>query len=310
MEKITVILAIYNPNIVWLNSLLVSLNNQTFKDFKIDIIDDCSTTIIERDILNILKTNLTKVKYKFKRNKANIGSNKTFENLIINSDTKYIALCDQDDVWHIDKLSKTYEAINKYKVDLICSDVNVINEKGDLVFDSITKYNKGIKLVKHKNALNYLLYHNFVIGCTALIKRDIAIKSLPFFDSMYHDQQLAICALNNNSLKILHEQLLDYRIHQKNQTCTFKNIVTKNDYYINHILRDELRFKELSKKYDFHELELARLFTKERIKNYLKKKNSLKKYKKLDIKTYYFEKYILKSDFLFKLFKKINKLYY
>src|SRR5690606_11082718 len=116
------VMAIYNPNMQWLEQQLYSLNEQSYENIQLLIIDDCSTEIKYDDICACIKKCISNFPYNICRNEKNIGSNKTFEKLTRMAEGKYIAYCDQDDIWCKDKLSILVSLIESNGALLVCSD--------------------------------------------------------------------------------------------------------------------------------------------------------------------------------------------
>ena len=76
--KITIVMAIYNPNIEFLEQQIKSIINQTKKPDQIIFIDDCSENYSK--VFKTIKKYLskTRVRYKIYRNEINKGVNYTF----------------------------------------------------------------------------------------------------------------------------------------------------------------------------------------------------------------------------------------
>lgn len=64
-----------------------------------------------------------------------------------------------------------------------------------------------------------LNYANFATGATMAFRKDACSRFLPFersSDSILHDWQIAMSACLNNSLAVLKECLMDYRVYAEN----------------------------------------------------------------------------------------------
>ena len=82
--------------------------NQTYKNIKLIICDDCSTD----DSANLIK-NYKSSKIVLLTNTENLGLSKTRKKLLQHVNTKYVAFIDQDDRWHKDKIKKQLEFMCK-----------------------------------------------------------------------------------------------------------------------------------------------------------------------------------------------------
>lgn len=248
-NTVTILLAIYNPNIKWLEQLLISLNNQTFSHLDLIAIDDYSVNITFTEIKNIFEKSLKKIPYKLIRNEKNLGSNATFEKLVSLAQGKYIALCDQDDVWHREKLSWLMGSASKENSALCYGDYEIMDAEGRILSDSARKYFKRYYMLSGDNLASYFLTKNFVPGCMAIISSDIAKASIPFVQNMVHDHWLALNAALKGNITFVEKSLVKYRIHSSNQTGILKGIENKNDYIKSRVLQEQKRFAELSERF-------------------------------------------------------------
>ena len=105
---ISVILTNYNCS-RFLNKSITSVLNQTYKNFELIIVDDCSTDAS----INIIKDFQKKDKrIRYFKTKKNSGNASIPRNLgISKSKGIYVAFIDSDDYWYPNKLS--YQIINK-----------------------------------------------------------------------------------------------------------------------------------------------------------------------------------------------------
>ena len=106
---IAILMAVYEPNMDWLKNQLDSINVQTYSNIRLYIRDDCSVTVPFETIKALASECITELPYSIERNDNNLGSNKTFELLTQEAEGEYFAYCDQDDIWHSDKLTVLQE---------------------------------------------------------------------------------------------------------------------------------------------------------------------------------------------------------
>lgn len=225
---VSILLAVYKPNEVWLREQLESLNEQTYPNIELLICDDCPESPADE---KIFEECITKFPFKIVRNEKNSGSNKTFERLTEMGRGKYLSYCDQDDVWYSDKVSRMVEVLENAGSPLVCSDLAIIDGEGKRTADSITKVRKRHIFLEGESLAGALLVRNFVSGCAMLIRTDIAKKSLPFVDSLVHDHWLAINAALNGKIEVIGEPLIDHREHGNNQTGVLQGVNTKSEYF-------------------------------------------------------------------------------
>lgn len=240
--KISVLIATYNPNIDWLYKQFNSIKNQTYPNAEVIVLDDNSNNV---DRVSCIAQEFG---FTFFKNDINLGSNKTFEKLTAMATGDFIAFCDQDDIWHSDKLSILIKNIKSGA--LIYSDVNVIDELGNIVAESITNVRKRHILKSGNNITGELIFSNPVIGCTMLIRADIAKGAIPFAVNLVHDHYLSIIASTYGEIVLVDKPLIDYRIHSFNQTSVFSGINTKEDYYNKKLLKTRNALEEIKDKVD------------------------------------------------------------
>ena len=209
---VTIIMALYQPNVIWLKELLQSLNNQDYSNLELLVWNDCPS---EENHEEIFSKYITQFPYQIIRGKNNLGSNKAFEKLTEMAQGDYLAYCDQDDIWHSNKISTLVHQMKKNEATLSCSDMCVIDGDGRHIADTIREVRPRHKFVKDERQIESLLIKNFVTGCTMIVCKDFAKKALPFpdYQLMVHDHWLALWNSVYGKIFICPLSLIDYRIH-------------------------------------------------------------------------------------------------
>mgnify|MGYP005931971551 CR=1 FL=1 len=295
MIKITIAMAIYHPNLMWFREQLESLNNQTYNNIEIFIYNDCPNDGFE--YVKFISKYLNRFPFKYLKGEKNLGSNKAFEFLTNIIESDYIAYCDQDDIWLPEKLEVLVKELEKENADLLCSDMYVIDKNSNVISDSVTKIRPHQKFYMGKNIFEYLSLHNFVTGCTMLVKSSVAKKAIPFSENYYHDWWIALNVAIEGKIKIIDRPLIKYRIHDTNQSEFLKGIYSKNDYYLKWISLFNDRVLELTKlklnKIQKQYVENLYLYAKCRVKYFnnsdIKNMFNLLKFRNINKKTTYFE---------------------
>src|SRR5215210_4494281 len=107
LPLVSIVIATYNGE-RFLRPQLDSLLQQTYSNIEIIAVDDCSSD----NTLDILKEYQKKHKnFQVYKNEKNIGLIKNFEKGIVLSKGDYISICDQDDIWHLHKISRMMSEI-------------------------------------------------------------------------------------------------------------------------------------------------------------------------------------------------------
>jgi len=197
-----------------------SILAQSHQNFSINIFDDCSDDATLSIISHYQQAN-TNIYLHI--NSSCVGFVKNFEQAITTLSSKgaYIALCDQDDLWHEDKLAlglhalKSSEKMYPKKPVLVHSDLRLIDEEGCCIHGSFFTQ-KRIALPAEKS-LAKILGYNGVMGNTLMMNNQLAKLALPFPDALkYHDYWLALVNEVFGVRMTLNQRLVDYRIHQHN----------------------------------------------------------------------------------------------
>ncbi|MCB2017041.1 MAG: glycosyltransferase family 2 protein [Hydrogenophaga sp.] len=133
---------------------------------------------------------------------------------------QYVALSDQDDVWHADKLRVCMTAIKRLerahpgRPALIHSDLRVISDDGREIAPSMARY-QGLRTAHSGLAAQAL--SNTVTGCTSLMNRQLLELGLPVpAEAIMHDWWLSMVASALGARTYLDQALIDYRQHERN----------------------------------------------------------------------------------------------
>ncbi len=228
---ISILMAVYEPNMEWLREQLVSLNSQTYPNLRLYIRDDCSPTTLFNEVEQAAKECVTKFPFTIKKNTENLGSNGTFELLTREAEGDYLAYCDQDDIWSPEKLTTLYELITCENGAVAYSDMSVIDEFGKTVANSLKEIRPRLQYVSGENLKETFFFRNCAAGCALLIPAKIAKKAMPFPKKTVHDQWLCIIAAGSGKVCFCGRPLVKYRQHGKNQTGILTNVVDKRSYY-------------------------------------------------------------------------------
>jgi glycosyltransferase involved in cell wall biosynthesis len=221
--KISVAFIVYN-GAQYIRTQLDSILAQTHKVDEIIVCDDASSDN-SKEILEEYKNkhpNLFFIHY----NNQNIGPTKNIEKAIQACTGELILLSDQDDYWEAHKVETIIKCFeHNPKMNGVFTNGSLMNSNGELdnkycLWDVMSFPHKDIK---SKNELNNNLklyintVENAVTGATLAIRNNLPFLKQPFpiIKNLVHDRWLAINLAENNSLGILEEKLINYRIHSE-----------------------------------------------------------------------------------------------
>lgn len=247
---VSILIAVYEPNLDWLFRLMRSIRRQTYQHFEILLLDDGSERTpfeeIRRTVAAGLQTNgrlekkepadLYRHRVLLKKNTRNEGSNKAFETLACLAHGEYAAFCDQDDIWEPDKLEKLFDALEKEHAVLAYSDMSVIDESGAMRCKSLRFMRRGLRFLHGDGLTAYYLADNCTAGCSMLVQTEIVKKAVPFWTGVYCDQWIAACAAAYGAIAFVPKPLVRYRRHRGNQTGTLGEVTSRQAYFEKRIL--------------------------------------------------------------------------
>ena len=107
-EKIDIILPNYNSSL-FITETINSVLNQSYKNWKLIIVDDCS----DRKTVNILKKITSNKKIKVFWQKKNRGAGFCRNYAIKKSNSPFVAFIDSDDIWKKNKLENQINFMKK-----------------------------------------------------------------------------------------------------------------------------------------------------------------------------------------------------
>ena len=212
--KVSVIIPIYN-DCRFLHETIKSVLLQTFKDFEIIVVDDCSLN--SENILKIVKDLNENIKYI--RNKSNLGLAASRNVGINNSKGEYLVFLDADDVIYNNKLKNQIEFLEKNEVyDMVFSDEN-------LILNNIINYqpchNFNYELFQDNKFILFSFVENsFISVFTVTIRRRSLDKFGKFNPSLKwnEDDDLWFRFLLNGKVKCLQYISGARRIHDLNMS--------------------------------------------------------------------------------------------
>ena len=249
--KVTIALAIYQPNTTWLMQQLESLNQQDYEgELELLVWNDSPDYTDDGAILQLLQRCITAFTYCLLSDGRNHGATRAFEKLTEAAEGKYIAYCDQDDIWLPGKVRTSVIAMEADEAILICHiGISLMDESGTISHHLAYPADMSVVNNSAYQQQRFLL-HNFAFGCAMLVRTGFARSVLPFpGNGVYHDQWLACCASCSGRVIFMKNNLLLHRIHNKNFSAILQGITTKKEYYAKKLARDTELIKALSERF-------------------------------------------------------------
>jgi glycosyltransferase involved in cell wall biosynthesis len=205
----------------YLAEQLDTLVTQTYNAIEIIVVDDCSTD----ETYNILIAYASKYpQFKIYKNENNLGFAGNFERATTLCTGELIALCDQDDLWHPQKIELQVEAL-KDNI-FVYHDSAFIHENGA----SMNKKMSDIVNLYRGDQPEVFLFFNCVSGHSILMRRELLVDALPLKRSYFHDWWLAYVATNIGKIDFIPQCLVQYRQHDKSDTNILRRGRKKDAY--------------------------------------------------------------------------------
>ena len=145
-KKISVLMAVYNTNFIYVKRAIDSVLQQDFQDFELIIIDDGSKEIGRETLMQYATKNEDKISY---IRHSNRGQSESINRGISYSVGEYITIIDSDDEYKPNHLSACLEAVSN--LDLICSTTETVVDSDNDYF--VPDKNDQTKLIHLDNVI-------------------------------------------------------------------------------------------------------------------------------------------------------------
>ena len=223
-KKIDIILPNFNSS-GYIKETIKSIIDQTFKNWKLIIVDDCSDKKTRTLLKKFSKNKRIKI-YWLKKNK---GAGFCRNYAIKKSKSPYLAFIDSDDIWKKDKLETQLRFME--------------NNNYLFTYTNYETFGKKIKFISPAKEYDFKKFVNDTSICTStmIIKKNI-LKNIKFINSEICEDYFFKCKI----LKICNAYCLDdyltkYRIRKN----SLQSSSLKNFYWIWKINREYNKFNFL-----------------------------------------------------------------
>lgn len=209
---ISVIMSVYNGE-TYLEEAINSVINQTFKNWELIIINDCSSDKTAPILADFAKKD---ERIKVHTNEVNLKLPTSLNKAISLSEGKYIARMDADDICLPDRFEKQFKFMEA-NPDVALSSPRFLTLKNGVYASG------GISGRCDFNAIKAMLLVTNPILHPGVIAKAEVMKELKYDTSLTCTEDLELWtrfAKNNYKMQVLPEFLLIYRLHDKQITST------------------------------------------------------------------------------------------
>lgn len=226
MMKISVIIPTYSGE-KFIQRAIESVLNQTFQDFEIIVVDDCSRDNTVSVVKDLQKKDSRIKLIELDKNSGGpaLPKNKGFEV----STGKFIAYLDHDDEWLLDKLSQQMNLFinsKKKNLGLVSCGAYLVNDPGKL-FGIYTP------IINNKSIFPYILLGNLIhSNSSVLIKREVIDSVGPRDENMKYSEDWDMwirIAKAGYDMDFISKPLFKYYFHNENVTKTSKKDIRVKD---------------------------------------------------------------------------------
>jgi glycosyltransferase involved in cell wall biosynthesis len=203
-----VAMAAYQPDLSLFRSQLLSIKNQTHKNFQCLISVDGNPEPLRK----FLDAEISDPRFVIVGHEDRLGFYGNFERVLseISDSPAWVALSDQDDFWYPEKLSLMLPYLDDYV--LVSGQARVVDaDTGDTSAPTTARRNVP---------LSDLIAQNQVTGGQTIFRRELLELALPFprlpTVTEVHDHWLAVCAASSGGALVLDEVVQDYVQHGSN----------------------------------------------------------------------------------------------
>ena len=245
--KISVAFIVYN-GANYMRNQLDSILAQIHKVDQIIVVEDGSTDNT-REILNSYSIENPDL-FIIHNNANNIGSYKSIEKAIKACTGDIIILADHDDYWEPDKVSSIIKWFEENpKMDGLMTNGLLMDAKGEINSNYFLWDSMCFPCGNISNSEDLKLYINTIENCATgaamAFRNNLSFLQKPFPVIKYfiHDRWLAINIAEKNSLGILNEKLIRYRIHPSQETGGRKDEIEKYIEINKNLFAENIQFE-------------------------------------------------------------------
>ena len=245
--KISVAFIVYN-GANYMITQLDSILAQTYKVHEIIVIEDASTDNT-KEIINRYSRESPGL-FHIKYNKENLGSYKSIEKAIKACTGDIIILADHDDYWETHKVASIIRWFEENpKMHGLMSNGLLIDAKGEINSNYFLWDSMCFPYEIIANDEDLKLYINTIENCATgaamAFRNNLSFLQQPFPVIKYfiHDRWLSINLAENNSLGILDEKLIRYRIHSSQETGGRKDEIEKYIEINKNLFAENIQFE-------------------------------------------------------------------
>lgn len=206
--KISIIMPAYNAEKT-INAAIKSVIGQTFPNWELLIINDCSTDKTKEIISEWLNCDQ---RIGLIENPQNLGVAQTRNQGVAHARGEWVAFLDSDDLWKPDKLEMQIKWVKKFHARLVFTGSAFIDEDGREIDYYLN--------VPQKLSFRELLKQNLISCSSVLVKKELLLRYPMVEKNMHEDYAVWLSILKNERIYAygINQPLLIYRVSAKSKS--------------------------------------------------------------------------------------------
>ncbi|MDD4157082.1 MAG: glycosyltransferase [Candidatus Cloacimonetes bacterium] len=215
--KISILMSVYNPNDKYFKLCLDSIEQQSYKDFELILVDDGTTNLNLEEMLSHYSFD-----YKIIHNSQNLGLARSLNIGMSMCTGEYIARMDDDDIMMPNRLEMQLKYAEENDV-VLFSNISLIDDNNN----SLSDFNSKI-IAEDFDIKKYLLKSGNCLAHSTLFIKTKILKDVKGYDERFvysQDYSLYLKLFDKYKFKRLSERLVQYRI-PFNRITVLKKILT------------------------------------------------------------------------------------
>lgn len=217
---VSVVVPTYNRSTL-LRETIASILGQTLQDFEIIIVDNMSDDDTAHQLASLGDSRIQHIKnpnYGVIAVNRNIGARRAVG--------KYVAFCDDDDLWMPDKLARQVAAMESDSEVALCYTNGCTFRGADVVHDRM------VSRLAFDNHFRHLLWDNCIPSSSVVIRKTILettglIDEAPSLVAV-EDYEMWLRIAHESKLVFLDEALIKYRLHQRSAGLKPRFVALRN----------------------------------------------------------------------------------
>lgn len=199
--EVSIVMPAFNSE-KYIRDAIDSVRNQTFGEWELIVVDDCSTDLTYEIICKIARED---PRIKIFRNETNRGAAASRNAGFLQCSGKYVALLDSDDLWEPEKLKKQLACAETSGADIVYCSYAIIDEQG--------KKKAPDFIVPEHTDFHSMLTRSTISCSTAFLKRELTECSRFPTDVYHEDLAYWLDLLKNGATAAgIPEVLASYRV--------------------------------------------------------------------------------------------------